>query len=554
MQTQFTVTINGKNETYGADTSFGQIAASHQADYDSPIGLVLEDGKIRELHKMLNKDCQLSFVTLKDQIGHKTYVRSATMLLFTAIGHVLGNDVAERARIAFTIGRGYYCHLHEDCRLSDHDITKINETMHDLVSRDLPIEKIQFPIDEAMALFKSRNMSEKQKLFKYRRSSSVNIYCLADFYDYYYGYMLPSTGYIKYFDVIRYDKGLMLVLPTRMAPDVVIPFAPREKLFNNLLMSEQWGERMGVSTVGDLNDYACDGAINDMVLVQEALQEHRIGDIAQAIVNREGVKFVMIAGPSSSGKTTFSHRLSIQLRTYGFTPHPIGLDDYYLDRDKTPRDEDGNLNFECLEAIDVKQFNKDMRDLLAGKAVEMPSFNFLTGKREYKGERKQLGPDDILVIEGIHGLNPKTSESLPDESKFKIYISCLTGLNIDSHNRIPTTDSRLLRRLVRDSRTRGADAARTIGMWSSVRRGEEEYIFPYQEDADAMFNSALIYELAVLKQFAEPLLFQVTKDKPEYYEAKRLLKFLDYFIGVSSEAVPNNSICREFIGGSIFHA
>ena len=261
----------------------------------------------------------------------------------------------------------------------------------------------------------------------------------------------------------------------------------------------------------------------------------------------------MIAGPASSGKTSFSHRLSIQLKTLGKTPHPIALDDYFVNREFTPRDENGDYNFECLEAIDVKQFNDDMCRLLAGERVELPSFNFKTGKREYKGNFKQLGPDDILVIEGIHGLNEKTSYALPEESKYKIYLSALTNINIDEHNRIPTTDGRLLRRMVRDARTRGADARRTIDMWASVRRGEEQNIFPFQEDADAMFNSVLIYELAVLKQFAEPLLFQIDKGEPEYYEAKRLLKFLEYFLGVTSESLPNNSLCREFVGGSCFN-
>ena len=261
----------------------------------------------------------------------------------------------------------------------------------------------------------------------------------------------------------------------------------------------------------------------------------------------------MIAGPSSSGKTTFSHRLSIQLRTLGMIPHPIALDNYFFDREMTPRDENGDYNYECLEAIDIRQFNEDMTRLLQGERVELPVFNFKTGKREYNVDYKQLGPEDVLVIEGIHGLNSKTSYSLPDESKYKIYISALTNINIDSHNRIPTTDGRLLRRMVRDARTRGTGARRTIEMWPSVRRGEEQYIFPFQEEADAMFNSVLIYELAVLKQYAEPLLFGITKDMPEYYEAKRLLKFLEYFLGVSSEAVPANSICREFVGGSCFH-
>ena len=290
-----------------------------------------------------------------------------------------------------------------------------------------------------------------------------------------------------------------------------------------------------------------------MVLVQEALQERRISEIAKDIVKRGGVKFVMIAGPSSSGKTSFSHRLSIQLRTLGLVPHPIGIDDYFVNRDKTPRDENGDYNFECIEAIDVEQFNRDMSDLLAGKEVELPSFNFKTGLREYRGNVKKLGEEDVLVIEGIHGLNDKMSYTLPGDSKYKIYISALTTLNVDEHNRIPTTDARLLRRMVRDARTRGTSAKRTIEMWPSVRRGEEENIFPYQESADAMFNSALIYEIAALKQYAEPLLFGIQKGEPEYYEAKRLLKFLEYFLSINSDVIPRNSIMREFVGGSYFN-
>lgn len=310
---------------------------------------------------------------------------------------------------------------------------------------------------------------------------------------------------------------------------------------------------MGISTVGALNETIAQGRINDMILVQEALQEKKIAQMAEMIAESSNKKFVMIAGPSSSGKTTFSHRLSIQLAAHGLKPHPIGLDNYFLDRELTPRDENGKYNFECLEAIDIELFNQDMVNLLNGKEVELPTFNFKTGKREYKGDFKKLGADDILVIEGIHGLNDALSYALPRESKFKIYISALTQLNIDEHNRIPTTDGRLIRRMVRDARTRGTEAKDTIAMWPSVRRGEEQYIFPFQEEADVMFNSALIYELAVLKQYAEPILFGIPKDCEEYVEAKRLLKFLDYFIGVSSEEIPKNSICREFVGGSIFN-
>ena len=325
-----------------------------------------------------------------------------------------------------------------------------------------------------------------------------------------------------------------------------------EKLFHTLQESNLWSTKMGIGTVGALNERITHGEMNDIILVQEAFQEKRLAEIAQQIQEANNIKFVMIAGPSSSGKTTFSHRLSIQLRTHGLIPHPIAVDDYFVNREMTPRDENGDYNFECLEAIDVEQFNRDMTDLLAGKTVELPSFNFKTGQREYRGRYKTLGKHDILVIEGIHGLNDKLSYALPRENKFKIYISALTQLNIDEHNRIPTTDGRLLRRIVRDAKTRGTSAEATIKMWPSVRRGEEENIFPYQEDCDVMFNSALIYELAIIKQYAEPLLFGVPRESEQYEEAKRLLKFLDYFLGVSSEDIPKNSILREFIGGSCF--
>ena len=404
-----------------------------------------------------------------------------------------------------------------------------------------------------MELFKKQGMTDKIKLFRYRRSSSVNVYSLDGFYDYYYGYMLPDTGYLKYFNVIAYEDGLMLILPYTKQPDKIEFFEPRENLFRTLRESTIWNQYNGINTVGDLNDWVCHGNLADLILVQEAEQERKIGEIAKDIVRRGGVKFVMIAGPSSSGKTTFSHRLSIQLRTLGMVPHPIALDNYFVNRENTPLDENGNYNFECLEAIDVELFNQNMCELLAGKTVEMPEFNFLTGQREYHGSFMKLGAEDVLVIEGIHGLNDKMSYALPNDSKYKIYISALTSLNIDAHNRISTTDGRLLRRMVRDARTRGASAKKTIAMWPSVRKGEEENIFPYQESADAMFNSVLIYELAVLKQYAEPLLFCIDKEEPEYFEAKRLLKFLEYFLGIDSTNLPQNSICREFIGGSCFN-
>lgn len=546
------VTIEGITREYPEGITYEEIAKDYQEQYDGMIAVVCVNGKIRELIKRLDRDCELRFFTYKDSIGHKAYVRTAIMLLMKAVRDVAG-DGMKQCTVEYTIGPGYYCRPEDGCQLTAGQVEKIKERMQELSDRAIPVLKKAYPVSEAMDLFSRHGMQDKVKLFRYRRSSYVNIYEMDGFFDYYYGYMLPDTGYVRYFDLIPHDRGMMLVLPNREKPTEIPSFTPREKLFQTLEESTSWGRKVGIENVGDLNNQICQGKLNEMILVQEAEQERKIGEIAKDIVNRGGVKFIMIAGPSSSGKTTFSHRLSIQLRTQGLVPHPIALDDYFVNRDKTPREKNGDFNFECLEAIDVEKFNADMCELLAGKTVELPSFNFKTGQREYKGNYKTLGPEDVLVIEGIHGLNDKTSYALPNESKYRIYISALTSINVDEHNRIPTTDGRLLRRMVRDARTRGASAQRTIQMWPSVRKGEEENIFPFQESADAMFNSVLIYELAVLKQFAEPLLFGIQPDEPEYYEAKRLLKFLDYFLGVSSEDVPNNSICREFVGGSCFH-
>ncbi|MBD5508937.1 MAG: nucleoside kinase [Lachnospiraceae bacterium] len=547
-----TIRIGGKEKRYEDGTKYEDIAEEHQNDYISQIALVTVNGKIRELMKRADRDCELEFITYGDAIGHKTYVRTAIMLMLKAIKDVAGMEAAANVKVEFAIGAGYYCAFRNGLKLDVKVIEQVKDRMGELVDMDLLVTKMAYPADEAVALFAENGMKDKVSLFRYRRSSNINVYCMGDYYDYFYGYMMPSTGYIRHFDLFAYEEGMILLLPEPEEPETLPEFKPRKKLFQTLLATGEWGRELGIDTVGDLNDQICSGSISDMILVQEALQERRIGEIARDIARRENVKFVMIAGPSSSGKTTFSHRLSIQLRTYGLKPHPIGLDNYYLNHDKTPLDEDGKPDFECLEALDVEQFNQDMTALLEGKKVQLPTFNFKTGKREYSGKETCLGPDDILVIEGIHGLNEKMSYALPAESKYKIYISALTTLNVDEHNRIPTTDNRLLRRLVRDARTRGASATRTISMWGSVRRGEEKYIFPFQEEADAMFNSAMIYELAVIKQYAEPLLFSIQKGEPEYHEAKRLLKFLEYFLGVSSEELPKNSLCREFVGGSCF--
>ena len=532
--------------------TYQELAGQAQKTEKHQIVLAIADGKIRELFQTAKEGEEISFLTTADRIGHDTWVRSAVMLLMKAASDVAGSLQKGKLKVEFSIGRGLYCSPRDGQKVDSTFIDQVRERMRELAAQKIPFVKMTKTTDDAIALFESQGMADKVQLFRYRRASCINVYELDGYYDYNYGYMVPDTGYIDCFDLFPYQDGLMLLLPERRDPEQLPVFEERKKLFKALEDSTRWGEKLGITTVGDLNDKICGGDLAELILVQEAMQESRIGRIAEDIAGRKGVKFVMIAGPSSSGKTTFSHRLSIPLKTFGLTPHPSEVDNYFVNREKTPRDADGNYNFESLDAIDTERFNRDMCELLEGKRIELPTFNFKTGKREYKGNFLQLGADDILVIEGIHGLNDKMSYALPNESKYKIYISALTSLNVDEHNRISTADGRLLRRLVRDARTRGTSAGQTIAQWPSVRRGEEENIFPFQESADATFNSALIYELCVLKTYAEPLLYGIQKGDPEYFEAKRLLKFLDYFLGVSSENLPKNSIVREFVGGSCF--
>ena len=546
------VTIANEEYEYEAGITYEQIAKDFQKDYEAKIVLISADGRLRELHKILSNDCTIEFITLADKIGMETYRRSATFLLVKAVHDVLGDDGKNHLVAQYTVGRGLLCKL-IDAEPTEQFLRSVHARMDELISQNIPIWKSSYSVEEARRIFAEAGMEDKVKLFKFRRASKVNVYSIGDYKDYYYGYMVPSTGYITHYDLYPYDEGIILQLPSRHSPNVVPDRTDSPKLQKTLQNTSNWGTSIGIEDVGDLNETICAEGVQDVVLLQEAYMESKIAEIAKDIVNRGSKKFIMIAGPSSSGKTSFSYRLSIQLRALGMRPHPIALDNYFKNREDTPKDENGNYDFECLEAIDVEQFNKDMLALLSGQTVELPSFNFKTGKREYKGDYKRLNENEILVIEGIHGLNEKMSYALPAESKYKIYISALTALNVDEHNRIATTDVRLLRRMVRDNRTRGTSASGTLNMWQSVRRGEEKYIFPFQESADAVFNSALIYELAVLKLYAEPLLFGISKEDPQYYEAKRLLKFLDYFLGMTSEGLPNNSLIREFVGGSIFN-
>lgn len=546
------VEVNGTVKEYPIGTKLLEISREYQQNHEADIILAFVNNKLRELFKSVTEDCTVRFVTTAEDAGHKTYMRGMILVMLKAFYSVFGSENIQKVSVEHSIGNALYCDYTGKVPLTGERIKEVKSHMEDIIRRDIPFLKRSIGTDDAIELFRRYRMFDKEKLFKYRRVSKANIYNLDGFEDYYYGYMPPSSGMLKYFDLQEYEDGFILLLPFRRNPNEVEPFIPQNKLFYTLRESDQWTKMMGIENVGALNDVIAQGKINDLILVQEALQEKRISDIAEAIKNAGGKKFIMIAGPSSSGKTTFSHRLTIQLKAHGLTPYPIAVDNYFVDREKTPKDEHGNYNFESLYAIDLEQFNKDMTDLMNGKTVDIPVFNFITGRREYKGNCITMGNDDILVIEGIHCLNDALSYALPRESKYKIYISALTQLNIDEHNRIPTTDGRLLRRMVRDARTRGASARNTIAMWPSVRRGEEENIFPFQEDADVMFNSALIYELAVLKQYAEPILFGIPRDCEEYVEAKRLLKFLDYFIGTPSEAVPKNSILKEFVGGSCF--
>ena len=546
------VKIKNEVKEYEAGITYHDIAKEYQKDYEHEIVLVFVDGKLQELHKRLKKDCEISFVTTADPIGHEAYKRSMSFLLVKAVYDVAGHKNIDKVRMHFAIGPGYYCTITGETRVDDDFLERVESRMHELVEADLSIKKRTVHTDEAIGLFGQYGMYDKEELFRYRRVSKVNLYSINEFEDYYYGYMVPDTGYLKYFSLHLYDEGFVIQMPVKEQPEKIPEFRPSPKLFHVLKESVLWGDCQDIETVGALNEMVTKGDMREVVLVQEAYQERRIGEIARQIADRKDVRFVLIAGPSSSGKTTFSHRLSIQLRVNGLKPHPIAVDNYFVDREHTPKDSDGNYDFECLEAIDIPKFNEDMRALLKGEEVYLPIFDFKSGKRKYESKPKKLGSQDILVIEGIHCLNPKLTETMADANKFKIYISALTQLNIDEHNRIPTTDGRLIRRIVRDSRTRGASASKTISMWASVRRGEEKNIFPFQEEADVMFNSSLIYELAVLKQYVEPLLFAVDKDSKEFIEAKRLLKFFDYFVGIGSEFIPTNSLLREFVGGGCF--
>ena len=544
------VKVNGIEKTYPEGTTYLEIARDFQDQYENDILLVRVNGKLRELEKTLAGDSEISFITAKENAGYKTYERSAIFLMLKAFYEVIPREKIKKIQIDFALGNGIYGELVGDIPVDEKLLTSVKVHMEKLRDAAIPVKKRSVNTDDAVELFGKHGMHDKEQLFQYRRASRVNIYSIGEFEDYFYGYMVLDTSYVKYFDLVPCHAGFLLLLPVKTDPKHVEHPAIREKLFSILHSSYRWSDSLEVPNVGALNKMIVDGRGQDLILMQEALQEKNIGQVAEKAVKDPDRRIVMIAGPSSSGKTTFSHRLSTQFAALGYNPHPISVDNYFRNREEYPLDENGQPDFEALGCVDIPQFNEDMNALLSGKTIELPRFNFKTGKREYKGEMLKLGKKDILVIEGIHCLNDAMSSELPKDSKFKIYISALTQLNVDEHNRIPTTDGRLIRRMVRDARTRGTSALETIERWPSVRRGEDKNIFPYQESADVMFNSALVYELAVLKLYAEPLLFNIPRDREEYDEAKRLLKFLDYFLAIDSDVIPKTSILREFIGGS----
>ncbi len=547
------VILDGAQYEYPYGTPFRTIAADFQDRYPDDILLVNRDGKLCELHKVLDRDCSLRLVTARDVPGIQTYERSAVFLMIKAFYDVVGRQNVERISVGYSVSRSLFIRAQGKFFLNQALLDRVEARMRELSDAALPIRKRSLNTDDAMDLFRREGLVHKADLLSFRVNSHVNVYELDGFVDYFYGYMAPDTSYIRCFALERFEDGFVLRLPTLKDPGRLGEFQPSRKVFRELRASTRRSEALGVSTVAELNTAISQGQATPLILSYEAMMEKKIGDIAAEIAARREVRFVMIAGPSSSGKTTFSHRLSTQLRACGLRPHAIATDNYFKNRADTPRDENGNYDFEGLGAMDVEQFNTDMARLLRGETVDMPTYNFKKGAREYTGTQLTLGVEDVLVIEGIHCLNDQFTYSLPRESKYKIYISCLTTLNIDDHNRTPTTDARLLRRIERDARTRGYPAQATIKMWPSVRRGEENNIFPFQDSADMVFNSALIYETSLLKPYVQPLLFGVPRDSEEYIEAKRLLKFLNYFLPIPGDNIPKTSIMREFIGGGCYH-
>ncbi|MDU7953926.1 MAG: nucleoside kinase [Clostridium perfringens] len=546
----FRVNVNGESLIFNEGEKYSAILKKDYINEKIPITLVKQRNKYYEFTDLINNDGDIELINIGDPHGKIAYSRT---LQFVFIKATLDLFKDARINIEHSISKGTFGEIHKEKALDEEDILKIKKKMQEIIDKNIIIEKIKMPKKEAIDIFKSYKMQDKVDLLHWVQEEYVNLYKLEDRYDYFYGDMAYSTGILKYFDLLYYNPGFILMVPSHKEPTVVPAFKEQKKLFNVFRENETWLNILGTPDVGSL-DYKLEGEeSSDIIRVSEALHEKKIAQIADMISERKEVKIVLVAGPSSSGKTTFSKRLSIQLRVNGYIPIAISLDDYFINRIHTPLDEEGKPDFESINALDLELFNKNLYDILEGEEVEIPSYNFKIGEREWLGNKIKLPDNGVLVIEGIHGLNPKLTEKIHSKNKFKVYISALTQLNLDNHNRIPTTDVRKIRRIVRDSLSRGYGAEQTLEMWSSIKRGEEKNIFVYQEEADVMFNSTLVYELAALKKYALRELEKVDKNSSVYYEAKRIINTLKFFVEVKPERVPENSILREFIGGSCFY-
>lgn len=514
-----------------------------------PIMGAIVNGELKELTFQIDMDARIRPVTMADDDGARIYRRSATFLLEAAFEEIFPQN-SMKLDHSVSAG-GYYCEVTDRAPLTPIELKTLEKRMQELVDLNLKIKKKNVPLRKAISYFEEKGLKDKVQLLKYRQKDYLVLYQLGNHQDYHHGYMVPSTSFIKWFALDVAGDGFILSYPRRNSPKQILTRTNYPKLLSTFRQYGNWLERLGIESVGSLNDANSSGNLREVILISEALHELQIADIAQHIADRsEEARIILIAGPSSSGKTTFSKRLSIQLLAQGFSPYPLEMDNYFVDREQTPKDENGQYNFESLGAMDTHKLSVDLKHLIAGEEVQLPHYNFKEGRQE-KGEVIKLSQDHLLILEGIHGLNPQLLPDIAASSTFKIYASCLTQLNLDRYNRISTTDTRLIRRIVRDARERGYSAQQTIQRWDSVTRGEKDYIFPYQENGDKLFNSALVYELSALRPLVEPLLRQVPYGTMEYVEAKRLLAMLEWFMPITSDLIPDNSILREFVGGSI---
>ena len=507
------------------------------------------NNKVQGMHYRLYNDKDVEFLDMRSGSGSRTYTRTLFFICCKAINDLYGNV---EVRIDIPVSKGYYVHVKLGRDITADDVARIRCRMQEIIDADTPIRRRMVTAEEAIRLFSEKGDMSKVKLLKGQGKLYTVYYQIDDFIDYFYGALLTSTSEVYLFDLVAYSDGMLLRVPSRENPGQLCPMPRQQKMFDVFKEHHEWQNIIGLRTVGDLNDAVDKGFATDIINVNEALQEKKIARIADQIAARHDVKLVLLAGPSSSGKTTTCKRLSIQLLTCGLKPLQISLDDYFIDRDKTPLDANGEYDYESIHALNIDLINEQFNALFKGEEIELPRYNFQAGKSEKSGKRLKLGPNDIVVVEGIHALNPELTAQIPEQQKFRVYVSALTTILLDEHNYIPTTDNRLLRRIIRDYKYRGVSAQESIHRWPSVRAGEERWIFPYQENADAMFNSAMLYELAVIKQQAEPLLEQVPENCEEYAEAHRLLKFLRYFHAISYRQLAPTSLLREFLGGSSF--